>query len=231
MKRVLSFTLALFMLSGFAIAQDSFSEKRDVSGFNYVAFGVSGDVYVTIGDKYSVVLEGNKDLIKEITTVVKGEKLMISSTSWNRRMTGKLVVKITMPEVKGLAVSGSGNIYSKSDMKGSDLSLVISGSGNIILAQVKYESMESIISGSGNIKVEGPGSVASAEVKISGSGGYYAENVQTMTSAFVISGSGSSRCNVSEKLTARVSGSGSIIYDGEPRIDATVSGSGRVRSK
>ncbi|MCK7541018.1 MAG: DUF2807 domain-containing protein [Marinilabiliales bacterium] len=48
--------------------------QRNVSGFSEVGFGVAGEVYIiSLGNEYSVVLEGDRDYISEIETSVSAE--------------------------------------------------------------------------------------------------------------------------------------------------------------
>ena len=126
--------LSIAVSSGFAGNQSVEKETRNVSGFTKVNFGVSGNLYINIGPEFKVVLEGEKRYLDEIITEVSGGKLVIK----NERKTGdsimneKITVYITMPELNGLGVSGSGKAEIKDAVKTDDLGLSVSGSGKII---------------------------------------------------------------------------------------------------
>lgn len=200
-----------------------------MKGFSSIGFGISGNLYVKIGQDFSVVLEGDEDDVRDIETRIVGDRLRISQDNWFFNQRGKVNVYITMPELDGLGVSGSGKAEVLDAIKAEDLGFSVSGSGNIMTAGLTVEDLECSISGSGNIRLD-DGSVVDAEVSISGSGNFYGEDVRMETMEIGVSGSGSCRCYVTESLEARVSGSGNVTYYGNPRIDARVSGSGRVRS-
>ena len=206
-------------------------ETRKVAGFTKVSFGVPGNLYISIGPDFKVILEGDKGYLAEIETVVSGGRLVIKHDNFNRNFNKKVIVNITMPSVEGLSVSGSGQAEITDAVKAGDLDLVVSGSGKLIVNDLTADNMGCSISGSGDVIIRGSGSVSESKISISGSGSYVGEGLKINTAAINISGSGSCLCNVAGALDARVSGSGNITYTGNPKIDARVSGSGRVRSK
>ena len=212
-------------------AQTAYTERRDVTGFTEVDFGVAGEMLISIGNEYSVVLEGDKDYISEIETKLYGSKLAIKREKRFDAGNKKVFVRITMPALKGVSVSGSGKVTVNDPLKGEELGIGISGSGKIFLGEVALGKVGCGISGSGSLSIAGNGTIGTLEVGISGSGDYAGETTEVGTLDASISGSGSCNCMVKDMLKARISGSGSILYSGKPRIDAAVSGSGRVRMK
>jgi hypothetical protein len=237
MKRLLTLSaliLVITVTSGAATNQSDAKETRNVSGFTKVSFGVSGNLYINFGPEFKVVLEGDKKYIDEIITEVSSEKLVIKMENWrmnNWRMNEKVTVYITMPELKGLGVSGSGKAEIKDPVKTDDLSLNVSGSGKLYISDITASGLDCGISGSGDIILGGEGNCSKANISISGSGNYMGESQKIGTAEIHISGSGNCTCNVTESLKASVSGSGNVNYKGNPKVDVHVSGSGKVRSR
>ncbi len=234
MKR--GYVLTLFFLAFVAttgLSNDLSSEKetRDIKGFKRISFGASGNLYINIGPEFKVILEGDASLLDDIETELSGDKLIIKKDNWSMNMNEKVTVYITMPELTGLGVSGSGKAEVRDALKTEDLDLSVSGSGRLLTTGIKAANLECSISGSGNILLAGEGNVDDAEISISGSGNFTGELLEMATLEASISGSGNCICNVTESLEARVSGSGNVTYLGNPKIDARVSGSGKVRSK
>jgi hypothetical protein len=221
---------AITFTTGFAGSQSEVKETRDLKGFTKVSFGVSGNMYISIGNEFKVVLEGDKSVLEDIVTEVSGSKLTVKKDSWQFNNNERITVYITMPEIKGLGVSGSGRAEIKDAVKTDDLSLSVSGSGKIFTGEITVNRLNSSISGSGDIVVGG-GNATSGDISISGSGNYTGENAKIGTVDISISGSGNCATNVTESLKASVSGSGNVTYTGNPRVDARVSGSGKVRSR
>lgn len=228
MKKALLLLFILSLTCGISTGQ-TVKESRDLKGFTSVGFGIPGSLYIKIGPQFSVELEGEKGDLAEIETVISGERLQIKHDNWRFNFREKVNVYITMPELEGLGVSGSGKAEIQSKVITEDLDLSVSGSGNIYTSDLEVENLECSISGSGNMKLGG-GNASDTEVSISGSGSFYGDITKCETMEVHVSGSGNCTCNVTGSLEASVSGSGNVTYSGNPRIDARVSGSGRVRS-
>jgi hypothetical protein len=236
MKRLLILSalfLAITVTTGSAANQSDVKETRNVSDFTKVSFGVSGNLYINFGPEFKVVLEGEKRYVEDVITEVSGGKLVIKMENWrmNNWRNEKVTVYVTMPELNGLGVSGSGKAEIKEAFKTDDLYLNVSGSGKLYISDITASSLDCGISGSGDIILGGSGSCSKAKISISGSGNYMGESLKTGTAEVHISGSGNCTCNVTESLKASVSGSGNVSYEGSPKIDAHVSGSGKVRSR
>jgi hypothetical protein len=226
-----AFILAIAVPSGFAFGQSVIKETRDAKDFTKVSFGVAGNLYINFGPEFKVVLEGEKGDLEDIITEVSGNRLVIKKDNWRFNFNEKVTVYITMPELKGLGVSGSGKAEIKDAIKTEDLDLSVSGSGKIFTSDVVVSKLGCSISGSGDIVMGGNGNTTRANISISGSGNYEGGSYKIGTAEIHISGSGNCSCNVTESLMASVSGSGDVTYEGNPKVDAHVSGSGKVRSK
>jgi hypothetical protein len=227
---ILSALIALTITSASALAQSVVKENRDVDGFTKVSFGVSGNLYINIGPEFKVVLEGDKDDLEDIITDVSGGRLVIKKENWRFNLNEKVTVNITMPEVEGLGVSGSGRAEIRDVVKTNDLNLSVSGSGKLYTTDIQVSNLDCSISGSGNINVGG-GSIGECNLSISGSGNYTGESAKIGYADISISGSGNCTCYVTETLKGGISGSGNVSYLGDPKIDVRISGSGKVRSR
>ena len=237
MKRVIFLSVLMLAITASSVNagnQSDVKETRNLSGFTKVSFGVAGNLYLNIGSEFKVVVEGEKKYVDEVITEVSGGKLVIRNENWRMNWRGneKVNVYVTMPELTGLGVSGSGKAEVKDAIKGSDLNLNVSGSGRIYMSDLTITNLDCGISGSGDLNLSGNGSCSKASISISGSGNYNGESFKIGSAEIHISGSGSCICNVTENLRASVSGSGNVTYVGSnPKLDAHVSGSGKVRSR
>ncbi len=233
MKKSTIFTaliLTIALTSGAVMRQSVVKEDRKLSGFTKVSFGVSGNMYISIGNEFKVTLEGDEDDLEDIITEVSAGRLVIKKENWRMNFNEKVIVYITMPELKGLGVSGSGRAEVKDAVKTEDLGLSVSGSGKLYASEVAVSDLNCSISGSGDIVIGG-GNVSRADISVSGSGNYEGESAKLETADISISGSGNCLVNVTKSLKAGVSGSGNVTYIGSPNVDARVSGSGKVRSR
>jgi hypothetical protein len=205
------------------------TENRTVSGFHGVYSGGSYDVFITIGGKESLRLEGDEEVIEKIETVVEDGILKIRNKNkfnfgWSNE---KIRIYITAKSLDNLTMSGSGTMQVQSPLKSENFQAKISGSGSI-KAQVTCSNLSGHISGSGEIYLSGSSKASS--FSISGSGDINAKSLSTENTSVKISGSGSVTVDAREAIDASISGSGDVYYvSGNPHVNMHKSGSGKVR--
>ncbi|MDX8341592.1 head GIN domain-containing protein [Draconibacterium sp. IB214405] len=226
--------LSLFVMGLFiASTVQAEEETRDVSSFSEISLRIPATVHLTQGSPQSISIEAKQSTLEDIITEVNGNKLVIrfpgKSIFQRNYNPGKIDIYITVPDVSGLGISGSGDILAD-EINARIIDLAVSGSGNIEIENLSSKKVKGSISGSGNIQIEGDGVADELSVSISGSGnfkgaGFEAEEVTVNTS-----GSGNSDVKSNGSVKARIAGSGSVYYKGNPSIDASVAGSGRVKS-
>lgn len=227
---VITLLIAVFLLNTPLFAKE---EVREVSAFSKISLRISGKVYLVQGERQRVKVVAEPETLKEIITEVKDRTLNIRFPNgnmfrnWNP---GKVEVFITVPEVEGLAVSGSGNINSER-IKARIIDFVVSGSGNIEIEKLSAEKVSAAISGSGNIRLNDGGIAEELKARISGSGNIDASGFEAKTVDVQTSGSGNCNVLTNGSLNVRVSGSGSVYYSGNPSIESSISGSGKVRER
>ena len=222
--------LALVMLFTVSIVSSYAQKKEDrnVGSFTNIGFAISGELYLTQGSPQKVVLEGDEADLEKIITEVKDGSLKIKCKQSNTKFKSTVKVWITVPEIDGLALAGSGKVVAEGAISADHFDLAVSGSGKINFANLTVDDLERAISGSGDIMLAGGADYA--EIAISGSGDIEAEGFEVDRCEIAISGSGSCKVNVVEELEAAISGSGKVFYKGRPKVDAHTSGSGSVKS-
>jgi hypothetical protein len=233
MKNKISFIALLLVTILLNTTLQAKEEIREMPAFSKIALRISAKVYVIQGEKQSVKVVAEPETLEEIITEVKDRTLNIRypNTSMFRNWNpGKVEVYITVPEVDGLSVSGSGDITSE-NINTRILDLTISGSGNIRIEKLSAEKVDAGISGSGNINLESGGIAENLRVRISGSGNVNATGFEANVVDVQTSGSGNCSVISNGQINVRVSGSGNVYYSGNPAIDSSISGSGKVKKR
>jgi len=230
--RILFFSI--FLLASFIVSQaNAKNEKREVASFSEVSLRIAGTVYLKQGNNQSIEIEAKSSTLEELITEVKGRKLIIRFPArklfWNSFNAGKVEIFITVPEIDGLSVSGSGDIVADDKIASRILDLAVSGSGNIVINDLDADRINASVSGSGDISIKNGGLADEFVANISGSGDVEAKNFEAKEVDVKIAGSGNCRIKSNGKLQARIAGSGSVFYNGSPSVEASVAGSGRVR--
>lgn len=229
LKKRIVFVVCFFVLASTIYGQGDFiTENRDVSGFKTVKLGINGNLYVTQGDNFKVAIKAQQKIMEKIKTDLDGDELIIKLKPSIRKYK-KIDVYITMPEVEGLIVSGSGDIVGEKLIKTDGIDLIVSGSGSVKMKDLSAKSVHSKISGSGSIYLAGSSNADELSVIISGSGDFEGDSFKSQKASVRISGSGDCDIYAAEKLEVKVSGSGDVRYKGSPQVNSVVSGSGSVR--
>jgi hypothetical protein len=219
------------------------TEKRILPAFTSISVSGSGILRVHRGGQ-KVELTSDSNILPYITTSVSGNELVIGFKPFTSIMhSSKMQYDVTLPELVGLKISGSGDAYVDA-FKGDAFKAGISGSGGI-KAELEYRSVELSVSGSGGfdaslktgrlaLRCSGSGdaylkgSADSAELAITGSGMLGARDFAVGEARLVISGSGRAEIRATRTLDAFLSGSGGISYWGDPKLSQKISGSGRI---
>lgn len=205
------------------------TENRDISGFKEIKSDISGEVYVTPGPAYKVSIEAQQNIIDVVETVLNDNRLTIRLKSNTVvKSADKIIVRVTSPDIRGLILSGSGNLNANQPITTSDLYLRVSGSGDMYLNGLSATSLDANISGSGRIDIIS-GTVDREELEIGGSGDMDFLNLVSREAEVKISGSGSAKLHATERLKVRITGSGDVYYRGNPAVDVSISGSGDLK--
>lgn len=239
-KQYLALTIMLALCSQFETSSAGITagsktevpadETRNVSGFSGISSSGSYKVFITMGNKEGLRIEGDEEQINEIETVVESGVLKIRNkkriNNWNRSFNGRVNIYIDAKSLNAVTLSGSGDIEISGLVKSADLSNTISGSGSITLA-ADASNYSATISGSGGINIKGK--TENAKIVVSGSGNFKGDNLKTGAASVRVSGSGNISIFAEKELDAAMSGSGNIRYAGNASVRSTKSGSGNIR--
>ncbi len=186
------------------------SETRPLTNnFSGVELDGSFNVFIEHDSLTSVIVEGDENLLRYISTSVKGNVLEIKNTS--RRClnsTNEIIITVSTPSLHLMSVDGSGFISSEY-FNTSTMDIDIDGSG-IIHADFDCNDFNADIDGSGEINLIS--SCNESFLRIDGSGRINADII----------------C---DQLNAQIDGSGEIRLVGSCNDShMSIEGSGRIRA-
>ncbi len=185
------------------------TQTRDVAAFQGVELAGSNNVVVRVGEKQSVVVRADDNLISRVTTEVQQSKLVVGQTPGNFTTKVPMRVLVSVPSLDALTLSGSGNMLVQG-IKAHDLIVTLSGSG----------------------RLSGSGSATNLDVTILGSGSALFGRLVAAEVQATVSGSGYVFVNATKSLDAAVPGSGSIVYAGDPaEVTKSVTGAGSITAR
>lgn len=180
------------------------TQAREVEGFSTIRLEGSGDVMVDVGDRESLTIETDDNLLELIDTEVRGSRLVIDHERSLSPSAG-IVYRIEAVDFDGVEIAGS---------------------ADVVASDVECDTFSMTIAGSGSIELDG--SCQRIEVDIAGSGDLDAGGLVVDRAEVSIAGSGDVIVNASEELQVSIAGSGNVVYLGDPATDIDVQGSGEV---
>lgn len=230
-KLVTAFFLFTFILSLNVNAEE---QGRKVDPFSEISLRIGAKLHLEQGPNQNLEIVAKSSTMEEIITEVKNGKLIIRFPNknylWTTFAPGDITIYVTTPDIKGLGVSGSGDIIAVDEINSKFIDLAVSGSGNIRLSDLKSERVKTLISGSGDVVIAGKETAQDLSISISGSGNFRGFDFQADDVTIKVAGSGDVDVTAIKNLNVRLAGSGNVNYKGKPLIDQSVAGSGRVKS-
>lgn len=199
-------------------------EKRDVSGFAKIDLEIPANVTVVVADSFNCIITAQSNIIRAIKTMVKGEKLEISSEYSFQK--AKVDMVVSLPAIEGLMLSGSGSIKTLNIIKSESLKLYINGSGEMYV-NAETDKIHTEINGSGTGYINGSSKFHRCE--INGSGDLHGFGLSCIEADVEINGSGDAEVSVTDMLNASIHGSGNIIYKSSPHLKSEIVGSGTIK--
>lgn len=215
-------------------------ELNNVSNFNSIKVLGSPDVEYrqSSGSKTTVSIYGSDNLVDLLEVSTVNGVLQVNIKKGVKILGGERRMKViaSSSSLTGVDIKGSADVYLKGVIKGADLNLNITGSGDIEAENLQYTNLSAFVKGSGDIDVKnvkatavrtvvsGSGDVAikgsaqQATLTVNGSGDISADKLTAANVVATVSGSGDISCYASKQLDAKVSGSGDIEYKGSPSV-------------
>lgn len=212
LRLALAVLAVVLLVTGCSVTRGSgqvATESRPVNGFSKVELSGTGELTIEKTGTESLSISAEDNLLPRLTSEVSGGTLTLG-TEPNTSIvpTQPITYSLTVKDLTGLAVSGSGNIQ-VANLTTAALSIKISGSGTITAG----------------------GTADDQDLEISGSGHYRAEQLTSKTVKAAISGSGTAHVVATDALDVKISGSGTLTYSGNPQIKQEISGSGKLIKK
>lgn len=220
-------SMALLLASSASAATTT--QKRDLKGYTQIRLEGSLDLEIAEGSAYSFELTAKDSDQAGFLTEVEGDTLVIHTKPgfhWNFGEGAH--ARITLPELRGIHIQGSGDVTVKSLTHVHDLDIQIQGSGDVDLTGSMAKASVSI-AGSGDVTFKG-GSAQALDVRTSGSGDVEAKDLTAKVVNVHTSGSGDATVTVDGgPADFSTSGSGDIDWWGDAKtVQSHSSGSGDI---
>ncbi|MDA3955310.1 DUF2807 domain-containing protein, partial [Oceanispirochaeta sp.] len=214
-----------------AYGQNDSESPAPLGSFDSIAIHIPAQTEIIRGPDTSVDIDMPEKVARHIEVYNDRGTLTIRSTggSWIKN-SDTVKIRIAMPYWESLKLSSSGIIRSEDSWNSSTALIRTSGSGDIILNNLKAGSAEFSTSGSGDISLNSLDSKGPVLIHSTGSGTIFIPESSASTLEVKLTGSGDFEGSTrSGALLARLSGSGRMRISGfVENADLQTTGSGEI---
>ncbi|MBL7166986.1 MAG: DUF2807 domain-containing protein [Dehalococcoidales bacterium] len=199
------------------------------SDFSEVTVGGAFEVDVQQSDSYSIVVEADWLTFQSIKVSRQGEMLSIGRR-WHPLAwipgSSRPKATITMPVLKGLAISGATRVTVSGFKSSEDFRMELSGASRIT-GDLGVGNARLVLSGASRADLSGSSGNLTAD--ISGASRIEMGGFEVQDASLVMSGASRMTANVNSRLNAELSGASRLHYKGEPAMgDIRTSGASRL---
>jgi len=263
MKKTVSARSLIFLFLSLSLSYSGYSQtffpvkgsgpsiEKVINISDFKAIDVSGgfDVILVQGSTESLTLTAQENLFEYITTRVENGTLKIY-THHNIWSTRPMKARISFKDIKGLKVSGGGDIYGETPINVDALEVNVSGGGDI-KSEINSEQLKCQITGGGDAEISGK--ISHFNVNISGGGDlkskvsageiscrmvgggdlHLMNDAQASKGDIEINGGGDLDMKMNtERLKCSVSGGGDALISGQAsEFELNINGGGDVDAK
>ena len=182
-------------------------QKRQVAAFTSISTNGAFTIEITCQKDPSLEIEGDENVLGFVKTEVSSNILRLEN-SQSYSVSEPILVRISVPNLEGLAVNGAGHI----NVKG-----------------MNNEKFEIDSNGAPTITVSGKTKMV--DVAANGAGKVDAQNLHATRAVVDARGVARVDLDVSDQLDVEISGPSSVTYNGNPTVNKKINGPGKLTRK
>jgi hypothetical protein len=208
------------------------TRELEVGSFDAVRVGNQGNLYIESGERVSLRIEAEENLLDYLDTRVSGATLIFETRrNSNLRNTMPINYYLTVPNdlLNAIEVQSSGDVNGPA-LFADQFEIRVNSSGDVHLQGLQVERLRVTINSSGDVIING-GSVDHQTVNINSSGNYEAQGLESQAADINLTSSGDASVTVLETLQANLKSSGNLQYYGDPQTDINETSSGRAERR
>ncbi len=204
-------------------------KEHEVQPFEILHAGTILRLNIHAGEKPSVVVHADDNLIDHIEVTQEGKRLTVMLEKDLRVRRASITVDVTTPTLNELFVEGAAQVKLE-DLQAKSLAIRLAGAAKLS-GQVDAEKLEITASGAARIELETPDDRTAESVAINAKGATSVDLERFPAKRVSVEMSGAGHCRVfaSEELNAEAAGVGSITYFGNPeQVTKKVRGTAKI---
>ncbi len=205
------------------------SQIKPLEGFSRVNVGNAFHVEVKESPQFSVSLSADDNVIDLVEAEKEGDTLRIGLEAGDYKEV-TLRARITMPELRGVMLTGASRASLEGFSSANDLGISLSGA-SVLEGYVEAREADLRINGASKLTIAG--SADNLSVRASGASVLDLQHFSIDRASVVLDGASQLTVNVRGTIElARLTGSSTLLYDGEPDLgDIQTYGASRIEPR
>jgi hypothetical protein len=205
------------------------TEGYTFADFTGVEISSAFEFEVKQSGSYSINITADDNVIDYVQVVQDGETLKIRLATVSPLRLVTLRASVTMPQLRGLAVSGASRGTISGFSSTDDLDMTVSGASRVT-GDITAGDIGLDVSGASTVQLEG--SADNMVAIVSGASTCNLDDFPVSDADVNISGASTSTINLDGTLDANVSGASTLLYIGEPTMGIiNVSGASTLKER
>ena len=209
--------------------------EMDYMDFTGVDIGSSFEATITRADNYSVTITVDKSLTEYLRAEQRGNTLHIGLKPGYTYANAEHRARITMPDLRGLALSGAADVKVSGFSSGNAVDFRLSGASVLDIAGMTAGDAVFELSGTSEVTgkitmnngklglsgasfVELEGTAQEMEFAASGGSKFSLPGFSVNAAAVDLSGASSAYINVISRIEIKLSGASELTYAGDPKV-------------
>jgi phage shock protein PspC (stress-responsive transcriptional regulator) len=206
--------------------------KKTVEATEFRNINAGGRYYIEIkrGDKYRVELSSeDEESLRSSRVSTSGGTLRLEMKNkiFNFREREPIYVRITMPQLETVDMSGACKAKARGFDQNQDLKIMLSGESTFWGSSMTAQKIDIDLSGASVVHLAGQ--AKALKIDMSGSSRVYAFDLKAEEANIDSSGDSDAEVSISKDLKISNSGDSDVTYLGNPKISENSSGSSSVR--
>ncbi len=216
---------------GEKMGQGAFKQEFSEKYFENIDLGGSAYAEIKQGPEFRIIIDGDQNDVEDMRVRKKGQTLIIEpkNTILNWQDRGRVNIRIEMPDLKNIAVSGAVRGIMKGFDKNHDYDIETSGASRLTVSSLMANKITADITGASKLTLIGTAIELKAD--LGGSANLAAFGLSADNANVDASGAASVETKTLKSLKAVSSGASKIRYKGSNNIKIETSGAGSVEQE
>ncbi len=206
---------------------DIITEDRILPPFTKINHNFVGNVNISQGAEFEVIVHGESFLVHNTRMVVNNGILHIDFIENYRNLSNHLATEVTIvaPDINAIRLGGVGDFKTLNTLTSNTMEVTLSGVGNIN-ADLVTDEITSRNSGVGSITLSGKTNIYN--VYFSGVGKLNSFDLIANICDISMTSVGTCNVHVLDELNVEITSVGSVYYKGDPIVISHITGVGKL---